>query len=203
MIRHSAPHSERAKRRAERRRQHESKRKGEFAPEPTFDEFASDRLDDLFEALAKRLTTRLCSARVVAQSRQPRIVSAANRRLLDYAQEVVDNAMTVQTRAGGCRDFVGECPEVAAEERRVRSRVADELAAIAKRVLPVPLALAEAARADTARAQREAELDGTAEPPKRSGCVPNPQMAEQSAAATSGKRKCKKPTEERTGCCGK
>lgn len=113
-------------------------RRGRHAAErQTFDSYAGAHLDALFERVAKHMTRKLCAAPVVAASRQPLIVSAANKRLIDYALEVVDNAMAVQLRAGRVADLVGECPPARREEKRVRRRVADEVAQLAMGVLAV------------------------------------------------------------------
>lgn len=101
----------------------------------TFDGYAGSHLDELFGRVAKHVTKKLCARSVVAASRQPLIVAAAHKRLIDYALEVVDNALAVQQEANRVPDLVGECPKARREERRVRRRVAEEMAHLAKDVL--------------------------------------------------------------------
>lgn len=112
------------------------KKKGRHVAErQTFDSYTSAHLDVLFERVAKHMTKKLCAKPVVAASQQPLIVSAANKRLIDYALEVVNNAMVVQLRAGRVKDLVAECPKAKREEKHVRRRVAEEVAQLAMGVL--------------------------------------------------------------------
>lgn len=98
-------------------------------------DFGARRLDEMFAITSKQLTTKW-TQRLPAKSAgsSTTIVTAATRRLIDYARSVVDKAMEAQLKLGTVEDLVHGCPALAAEERRMRLRVAKELAMMLRRL---------------------------------------------------------------------
>lgn len=118
----------------------EEMRKRRKKSKQSFDEFSGAKLEELFESIAKMLTKKIMRQPLA----KPMIVTAATKKLLNYAQDVVDNAMEMQRQAnnnvgggnagGGVKDLVGGCPVMAREEKLMRARVAQEIAMLAKQV---------------------------------------------------------------------